>query len=235
MTIKDKTADKDLSMDDDNVEPMADFFNKRVEGYEDHMRGCVADFNRFYETISEPIPETNKPLLILDLGCGTGLEIEGMLKKAPNVSLVCVDVSGEMLEKLKEKYQARAANLEVINESYLTFQYGSQKYDHVVSALTMHHHDYDAKLKLYAAIRKALKNGACYIEGDYIVSEEKEQEMLSVYNALKISHPEIVKVSHHIDIPFSRKTQYELFKAAGFSEIGVIWEKGDNLIFVVRK
>jgi tRNA (cmo5U34)-methyltransferase len=235
MTKENKATIKAPGMDDEGIEPMADFFDKRVEGYEKHMRGCVAGFTEFYKTISNPIPSTETPLTILDLGCGTGLEIEGIFKKVPNASLTCVDVSREMLEKLKAKYASHAANIAVVNESYLTFPYELSKYDYIVSVLTMHHHEYDAKLKLYTSIRNALKNGACYIEGDYIVSREQEKEMLNKYYTLKKSDPKIQAGIHHIDIPFSRVTQLKLFKEAGFSKVDVIWEKGDNLIFVVYK
>lgn len=235
MTKENKATIKKPGMDDEGIEPMTDFFDKRVEVYENHMRGCVAGFTEFYKTISNPISDTNKPLFILDLGCGTGLEIEGIIKKSPKASLVCVDISGEMLEKLKAKYASHAANIAVVNESYLTFLYESSKYDYIVSVLTMHHHEYEAKLKLYTSIRNALKDGACYIEGDYIVTREQEKEMLAKYYALKKSDPEIQAGIHHIDIPFSRVTQYKLFEAAGFSTIEVIWEKGDNLIFVAYK
>lgn len=235
MTKEDEPLNEEPGMDDDKIEPIDTFFNKRAEIYEKHMRGCVAGFSKFYKTISKPIRTTMKPIDILDLGCGTGLEIEGIFNKAPNASLVCVDISRRMLGKLIENYSAYRENIQTVNESYLTFRYEPDMYDYIVSVLTMHHQDYNAKLKLYISIRNALKTGACYIEGDYIVSKEKEKEKLFEYTTLKRSNPEILNGSHHIDIPFSRKTQIRLFKAAGFSKIDVIWNKGDNLIFVAHK
>ncbi len=217
------------------IEPMAEFFDNRAEGYEDHMRGCVNDFSEFYKTISRPIPNMDKPLFVLDLGCGTGLEIEDIYKKAPNASLVCVDVSEEMLAKLKEKYFALGKVISLVKESYLTFKYELSKYDFIVSVMTMHHFEYDVKLKLYSAIRNSLKDGACYIEGDYVVSESEEKNKLDEYFALKKSRPKILDGFYHIDIPFSKETQLELFKAAGFSKIDLIWEKGNDVIFVAHK
>ena len=86
---------------DNQIEEMADFFNLRAGGYDDHMKGAIAkDFNDFYKTISFSIPDTNDIIDILDLGCGTGLEIEGIFKKAPNAVLTCVDLSSEMLSEL---------------------------------------------------------------------------------------------------------------------------------------
>lgn len=235
MAKEENSMCKKPGMDDENVEPMATFFDKRVKIYENHMRGCVADFERFYRTISKPIQTTMEPVQILDLGCGTGLELEGIFKKAPNASLDCVDVSGEMLKKLIERYSAYRENIQIVNRSYLNIQYEPAKYDYIVSVLTMHHQDYRTKLKLYTAIRNALKDDACYIEGDYIVSIDEEKKKLYEYATLKRLNPEILEGSHHIDIPFSRKTQLRLFKAAGFSEVDVIWNKGDNLIFVAHK
>lgn len=227
-----QTTDKQKN---NQIEPMAKFFDSRAEGYEDHMRGCVNDFSEFYKTISKPIPDTDKTLLILDLGCGTGLEIEDIYKKAPNASLVCVDVSQEMLAKLKEKYSAISKTISLVKESYLTFKYEPSKYDFIVSVMTMHHFEYDVKLKLYSSIRNSLKDGACYIEGDYIVSEKEEKKKLDEYFSLKKSRPEILDGSYHIDIPFSKETQLKLFKAAGFSKVDLIWEKGDDVIFVAHK
>lgn len=217
------------------IEPMDKFFDKRADGYEDHMRGCVNEFGDFYKTVSEPIPDTDKPLLILDLGCGTGLEIEDIYKKAPNAYLFCVDVSGEMLAKLKEKYSAFGKKIKLFKESYLIFRYEPGKYDFIVSVMTMHHFEYDAKLKLYNSIRNSLKDNAVYIEGDYVVSKNEEKKKLDEYFELKKARPEIFDGAYHIDIPFSKETQLKLFKAVGFSKVDVIWEKGNDVIFVAKK
>ncbi len=235
MTLEEIGIGEAPSMDDENVEPMADFFDKRVDIYEKHMEGCVADFSGFYETISKPIPKTDESLIILDLGCGTGLELASIIKKAPNALLVCVDVSKQMLAKLKEKYSAYVANIVAVNKSYLAFPPEPSIYDYIVSVLTMHHQDCDIKLELYTKIWNALKDGACYIEGDYIVSEEGEREKLDENYDLRKSNPELLNGSFHIDIPCSRETQLMLFRTAGFSKVDVIWNKGDNLIFVAYK
>ena len=82
---------------------MAQFFNDRVDGYEEHMRPLVFDL---YDVISTPIRTTNEPISILDLGCGTGLEFKGIFARAPNALITGVDISEKMLSRLKEKHQA---------------------------------------------------------------------------------------------------------------------------------
>ena len=64
-------------------EEMAAFFDARAAGYDDHMRDNVftdTTFAQFYQAVSAPIEETHEPLKILDLGCGTGLEIEALFQ-----------------------------------------------------------------------------------------------------------------------------------------------------------
>ncbi len=217
------------------IESMSSFFNKRAEEYDNHMRGCVKDFGEFYNNISALIPNTDESLYILDLGCGTGLEIEGIYKKAPNTSLVCVDLSEEMLTKLKERYTTFRKNISLIKGSYLTFKFEPNKYDFVVSVMTMHHFEYNVKLKLYSSIWNSLRDGACYIEGDYVVSKKEEKKKFYEYFELKKTRPEVINGTYHIDIPFSKEVQYKLFKAAGFSKIDIIWEKKNNVIFVAYK
>lgn len=218
------------------LEEMADFFNQRAEGYDEHMKNvAVEDFSDFYKTIGLPIRDTDKNISVLDLGCGTGLEIEGILKKAPNASIKCVDLSHEMLSKLKEKYLLYADNITLVEGSYLEFEYKPTEYDLVVSAMTMHHLERDAKLKLYKSIHSSLKEGACYIEGDYVVSKDQEETILDRYLDLKKTYPEIANGSYHVDIPFSRETQLELFEDAGFSGIETIWERERSVIFVAHK
>ena len=62
-------------------EPMATFFNGRAAGYDDYMRDIVfsdTTFAQFYQAVAAPIEKTDEALKILDLGCGTGLEIEAL-------------------------------------------------------------------------------------------------------------------------------------------------------------
>jgi tRNA (cmo5U34)-methyltransferase len=225
----------DDSQKDEQIEGMADFFNLRSGGYDNHMRKVIGeDFNDFYDTVSLPMPNTDEALAILDLGCGTGLEIEGIYKKVSRASLVCVDLSREMLSELKEKYSSHD-NLVLVEGSYLEYGYEPDKYDFVVSVMTMHHLEHDAKRKLYGSIHATLKEGACYIEGDYVVNDEREKMIFNEYTDLKKDHPEIANGSCHIDIPFSKKTQLELFRDAGFSKIDIIWEKEKSVIFVAHK
>ena len=215
------------------IESMPDFFDSRVHMYEGHMRETIKSFNNYYKNVSKPIKKTANKILILDLGCGTGLEIKQILKKAPNALIYCVDISKGMLKKLKENYPANGKNLKLINKSYLEYKPGINKFDYVVSVMTIHHLEQALKLRLYKKIKRSLKKGGSYIEGDYYVDQTKEKRLLSRYLALKRRKPDVASGKYHIDIPFSIKTQTKLFKEAGFDQIIDILGKTQS-IFVVK-
>ncbi len=212
-------------------EEMSSFFNERAEGYEAHMRETVNSFEMYYDLISSSIEETDKEIEILDLGCGTGLEIEGIFKKAPNARVTCIDMSEEMLEILLEKYKSKKGQINIIKDSYLTHSFGLKRYDYVISVMTMHHFVYDEKKRLYEKIRSAVKDGGRYIEGDYVVSQENEEKWLrEYYEAYEKYGLEAGKL-YHIDIPFSMETQKKLLSEAGFAKFELVFKEGEHTIY----
>ena len=206
-------------------EKMNDFFNKRAGTYEAHMKAELAHFDEFYKKISEPVAATSEKIQILDLGCGTGLEIEYIFKKAPNSFLTGIDMSGEMLKLLKDKYRRTLKQLLLLKGSYDKISFQENTYDYVISVMSLHHLLYTPKLKLYKKIKKALRKNGKYIEGDYVVSRKEEKAGLEKFEKqlkkLRLSKD----TDFHIDIPFSVKTQTKLLKQAGFSKVDVIWRK----------
>jgi tRNA (cmo5U34)-methyltransferase len=188
-------------------EEMSDFFDIRASSYEDHMRQTIVSFDDFYSCISKPIEYSEEKIKILDLGCGTGLEINWILKKAPNAYITGVDVSAEMLEVLKNNYKDNLYQITIIKTSYTDFKFEKNTYDYIISVMTMHHLLFTEKRNLYKQIKRALKKGGKYIEGDYSVSIEKERQFLKEYET-KIKDIEFSSENlYHIDIPFSLETQ----------------------------
>lgn len=223
------------------LEEMGRFFDARIEHYDEHMLGMFQDFHLYYDTIADAISPTQNPILILDLGCGTGAELEPIFRRAPNAVVTGVDVSIKMLDKLREKHESRAAQLHLIHDSYLTAPLGTSDFDCVVSIYTMHHFTLAVKLSLYQKILQSLKPGGQYIEGDYVVTQEKEQQVWDYYAKL---HPHALQSTLHkrssvdpllhIDLPCTVPTQMRLFREAGFAKVDLVWhrEEEESAIFV---
>lgn len=209
------------------IEEMGAFFDARVAGYEDHMRWALPDkaFAQLYQAMASPIETTHKPLSILDLGCGTGMEIEEVFQRAPNALITGVDLSEKMLELLQEKHTGHMGQITLVADSYLTMPLGTETYDYIISAMAMHHLLRDPKRELYARIHAALKPGGKYIEGDLVVPLEMENQFRADFDEEVASVPPAEDGYYHIDIPFSIDTQRSLLLEAGFRDFDLIWQR----------
>jgi tRNA (cmo5U34)-methyltransferase len=214
------------------LETMGEFFAKRADTYDRHMKEPGISSGQFYSHVSDGILNTQDKVRIMDIGCGTGLELEGIFERAPNAVLTGIDISGEMLNKLKVKYERHLSQITLVQKSYLTLPFGKEKYDYVVSVMTLHHLLPDKKQRLYRRIKKALKPNGKYIEGDYVVTPKKERQLLNDYYELCRSGKDLKNGSHHVDIPFSLDTQKRLLAEAGFSWVEVLWQQRETAVYV---
>ena len=57
------------------LEKMSDFFEARLDGYDAHMLTNIESAAEFYPLTAKQLPMA-ETCHILDLGCGTGLELE---------------------------------------------------------------------------------------------------------------------------------------------------------------
>lgn len=214
------------------AEEMERFFDERAQGYDEDMRSVVVSFEAFYGGIAAPLLATDAPIRVLDLGCGTGLELAGIWARAPNARITGIDLSGGMLARLRERYAARAAQLELVKGSYLEVPLGEQAFDFAVSTMTLHHLAPEAKAQLYARLRPALKPGAVYVEGDYVVEPAEEARLLATARAAAAAESPGAPL-RHVDIPCSLGTQEELLRRAGFVDYRLRWQGGKAAIYTV--
>lgn len=204
-------------------EEMAAFFNARVADYEEHMK---QNPNYFEEKrlLAEQFELTSEPVEILDLGCGTGLEIKYILKRSPKARFLGIDLSEAMLESLRKKYQAVLDQIELIKGSYFDYDFGRNRFDYVVASATMHHWLPEKKIPLYKRIFASLKPGGKFSNDDYLVPEKEERELLERY--LRLQESGLLKdgIFYHVDIPCSVPTETKIMNDAGFQRVKVVYE-----------
>ena len=198
------------------MEKMQDFFARRVNGYDDHMLNEVKGARGGYARMAELIPDNTYRLL--DLGCGTGLELERIFKRFPNISVTGIDITKEMLDKLNEKYKDKRITL--INGDYFETDLEDHIYDTAVSFQTMHHFGHEKKTELYRKIFNSLKEGGCYIECDYMVDTQEEEDHWFAENKrlrreLGIAENEF----YHYDTPCTVQNQIKMLLKAGVVKI----------------
>lgn len=162
-----------------SLEEMSDFFTARVDGYDEHMLNDVEGCKEGYIKMVELVPDSTET--ILDLGCGTGLELDELFKRFPNVSVVGIDLTQAMLDKLMQKHFDK--NIKLICGNYFDVYLGANVFDMAISFQTMHHFSIAEKVALYTKIYKALNSKGVYIECDYMVTEQSVEDELFAENA----------------------------------------------------
>lgn len=214
------------------MEKMDEFFAARVEGYDEHMLNEVGGCREAYEKMAELIPDGTKNLL--DLGCGTGLELAGIFRRFPEISVTGIDLSKAMLEKLSEKYSDK--NITLINADYFSTDLGRERFDTAISFQTMHHFSHDMKIGLYEKIRNSLKIGGVYIECDYMAETQAEEdywysENVRIRKEMNIPENEF----YHFDTPCTAPNQIKMFKAAGFASVEKVFRIESTTIIIAKK
>lgn len=213
------------------LEKMDEFFTARVNGYDEHMQKEVGGCAEGYEQLARLLPDDIKTLL--DLGCGTGLELEPIYKRFPRLAVTGVDMTRAMLDALREKFAAH--NPRLLCESYFDYEYPERAFDAVVSFQTMHHFKRDVKLALYKKLHRTLKSGGVYIEGDYMAPDDVTEAALFAENDRLRAEQGIPDGQfYHFDTPCTPAHQIETLENAGFTQVKAVWRFENTTIITAK-
>ncbi len=214
------------------LERMDDFFAARVDGYDEHMRTTIEGASDFYAYTASLLPaETGTR--VLDLGCGTGLELEEYFRLNPEADVTGIDLSEAMLKALKEKLPDRRISLVV--GSYFDVPFGEKKYDAAVSVESLHHFPAEQKETLYAKLRAALKDNGFFVLTDYFAeSEEMEKEYFRNLKQLRAEQGLPEDEFFHYDTPLTADHEIRVLRQAGFSDVQILKEWGTTFTLLAR-
>ena len=202
------------------LEKMSDFFEARLDGYDEHMMTNIECASEFYPFTAKQLP-TTKNCRILDLGCGTGLELEFYFPLNPSANVTGIDLSAGMLDELKRKFADK--DITLICESYFDVPLGENAFDAAVSVESLHHFTKEEKTKLYAKLHRALKDNGYFILTDYFsLSAEEEQMHRNNLTALKQEQGIDDNEFYHYDTPLTVNHECEALINAGFSSVEVL-------------
>ena len=202
------------------LEKMSDFFEARIVGYDEHMLNNIESADEFYPFTAKQLPTTEN-CHILDLGCGTGLELGEYYLLNPSARVTGIDLSQGMLSALKKKFADK--NITLICSSFFEAHFGESVFDSAVSVESLHHFTKEEKTPLYIKLHKALKDGGCFILTDYFsLSDEEEQMHRQNLIALKSEQGITDDEFYHYDTPLTVKHETEALLEAGFSSVIVL-------------
>ena len=215
------------------LEKMAEFFEARLDTYDEHMMNEIELANEFYPLTASLLP-IEKNVKILDLGCGTGLELGEYFKLNPEALVTGIDLSAKMLSELKRKFADKKLNL--IVDSYFDYPLGENCYDAAVSVESLHHFTKDEKIPLYTKLFKALKDNGYFIITDYFASNNEDeitfrQELIKLKKEQGIDDNEF----YHYDTPLTVEHECEALLKAGFTKVETVNNFGATYILKAYK
>ena len=214
------------------LEKMGAFFEARLDGYDAHMMTNIESAEEFYPFTARCLPR-EPGVKILDLGCGTGLELGEYFALNPTARVTGIDLAAGMLRALEEKFPERDVTL--ICGSYFDEPFG-EGFDGAVSVESLHHFTQAEKIPLYRKLRDALKDGGAFILTDYFsLTDEEEQYHRAELLRLKAQQGITDTGFYHYDTPLTVQHETDALLAAGFSTVEVLRNWGQTFTIRARK
>lgn len=206
------------------LEKMGAFFEARLDGYEEHMINNIESAEEFYPFTAAQLPSAGGEE-ILDLGCGTGLEMDWYFRRNPSAKVTGIDLAEGMLAAFREKHPDR--ELTLICGSYFDVAFGEATFDAAVSVESLHHFTKEEKIPLYTKLCRSMKLGGYFILTDYFSKNEEEEQLhRQTLLALKQEQGLPDQEFYHYDTPLTIEHEREALLAAGFATVEILGHWG---------
>lgn len=203
-----------------------------AEHYKKVINDLVPGRHEILDIISRVTTEfSNDEFKILDLGCGYGEVTAKILELKPNAKCYLVDYSEEMVNLSKERYKDNG-NVKILRQDLnkgLPQELENEKFDAVVSCFSLHHIEFQNRVKLYADILNVLKKDSIFINGDMFICDSTK------LNEWEFNHwiewmVRRIKESLNTETTFDKLKQKQLdaFEKLG-DKPGTLWEMYNDL------
>ncbi|MDX8237254.1 methyltransferase domain-containing protein [Acinetobacter pittii] len=207
---------------------MAKDFNslKVVDGYDQHIRKLIPGYEVIHlqvDAILQSMLPPNAHILIV--GCGTGYELEYLLKRHPNWKFTAVDPSLTMLQKAQKQVEL------IGKSSQVTFVHGETSalplencFDAALSILVAHFIADEIKPVFFKDIYDRLKEKAVLLTYDLMtcVNPQQLQALRYLCLAQGLTEEQCQKMLERMDQDFFSLTTegyIKLLEKAGFESV----------------
>lgn len=210
-----------------------DYFGAMAESYDSLIRRAVPRYAEMLEELITYLPEhANR---IVELGCGTGNLSIRLADRWPAADLTLIDAAAEMIDVTRNRLGATHPALAARTRFRVTrFEDWSEDKtaDLITSSISLHH--VRDKRALYAAIRRALKDGGRLVFADQLRGNPEPVHQVNWQRWIEhcrtsCSADELASLVEHADahdhyVPLS--AHFEMMTAAGFQDIDCVWRHG---------
>lgn len=179
-------------------------------------------------------------LKVLDLGAGTGVLSELVLKNFANANVHLFDLSADMLDVCRRKLAEHGNRLTCQTGNFENADFGSD-YDLIVSGLAIHHLEAAEKNTLFRRLFKATNEGGMLLIRDCVTGNTPE--LTRTYERLWRDYMKGCGTDdaacfanyEEEDSPSSVEEQMEWMSEAGFTEVGCHWRYLNFAVFSGRR
>ena len=210
-------------------------------------RRFVPDLGEFYGAVLEFAPfEGEAALRVLDLGAGTGLLSEMLADRFPRASLTLVDFSEKMLDVARQRLAGRGDRFRFVVADYLREPF-PERYDLVVSALSVHHLEDGDKRRIFQKVRDSLAPGGFFVCADQVlgatpeIEERYREDLVRRVRETGIEEQELERFaertreshSHTHEAPLT--VQLDWLARAGFEAVDCFYKRGRFAVYGGRR
>jgi len=239
----------DFSLIDKKYKENQILFSHNIKKEYDILDKVYGNYVKFQENIEHSINnfpnEDGRQLKVLEIGCGTGITTNIILKSTNKMKVTLLDNDPDMIHNTKENIiNVHKYELEYKTSDILEFldSCNNEEFDIVVSAYTIHNFKNDFRYKLFEKLYKKMSSKSLFINADKYASDNDDERIKALNYRINKFTKHLMKegkygllvewVSHYINdqspIKVMKETESkELLENIGFTDITLDKPVGD--------
>jgi tRNA (cmo5U34)-methyltransferase len=220
-----------------NLQRVKEHFEADAPDYDDTISHFVPHYREQNEMMMALLPfEGTAHIRGLDLGSGTGVLAEGILRKYPLAEVTVFDLADNMLDAARERLKKFESRVLYQKGDFSKDDFGIG-YDLILSGLSIHHLEDRHKQELYRRIYLVLRPDGMFLNRDVIrgATARLDANYLALWREYVRSMGEddtaLMERYFAEDYPASVEDQLEWLRRAGFVDVGCHWQRINYAIF----
>ncbi|WP_414733058.1 class I SAM-dependent methyltransferase [Acetobacterium carbinolicum] len=220
---------------------LKDVFNQYSQDYDANRRHFIPLYDTFYQSAIDLLNFDTDTPKVLDLGAGTGLMSAFVLAAYPKAQITLIDQAQNMLDLAKQRFEGRD-QMHYIADDYTSHTF-DEKYDAIVSALSIHHLEDDKKRKLFKSCFSSLTQNGIFVNADQVLSPdpELEEQIIGIWHDFvrksDVTEEELAAYYHRTSFDQTAPLNDELawLLSEGFSKADCIFKYLNFAVFFAIK
>ncbi len=222
-------------------EALKEKFNQHAEEYDKIRKLIIPCFDDLYNITTDLASSKKENPKILDLGAGTGLLTKYLFEKYPEAGFTLVDLSEEMLKLAKNRFKA-FNNFKYVIADYVEYDF-NDKFDIIVSSLSIHHLEDQDKEKLYKKVYDALSPEGIFLNADQVIGptpyidESYQRNWVKKIDENNFKGPEKDTAIERMkfDKPATLEDNLKWLRNCGFEDIDVYYKYYNFVVLYAKK